>query len=113
MSHTGTLMCSLCLLALATSPALAAPVEEQTLALEDLPEAVQETINQHLGAGTIQEIELETEDGQTVYSVEILTEGKETEITVAPDGRFLGAEEEENDDEGDEDNDEEDEEDDN
>ena len=45
-----------------------------------------------------QEIEKETEDGQIIYSAEVVGGGQETDIEVAPDGKLLGKEVEDEDD---------------
>jgi uncharacterized membrane protein YkoI len=50
---------------------------------------------------TIDEIEMETEDGRTIYEAEVIMDGQETDIKVAADGTLLGKEVES---EGDDDN---------
>jgi uncharacterized membrane protein YkoI len=81
-------------------------VESETkgLDLDDLPAAVQATINGHVNGGKVGKIEEETEKGTTVYEAKVkTTDGKEMEIQVAPDGTFVKAEtdDEDNDKDGD------------
>lgn len=66
----------------------------KTLSLTDLPEKVQATIKEHAQNGTIEEIELETENGKSIYEIEVLKDSKEFEFKVAEDGVFLGMEDE-------------------
>lgn len=67
--------------------------EEVTVTLSEVPAAVAATIKAQAGSGTIEEIEMETEDGKVEYSAEIEKDGREFEITVAPDGTLLEVEE--------------------
>jgi uncharacterized membrane protein YkoI len=49
--------------------------------------------------GEIKEIEKETEAGKTIYSAEVILNGQQIDLEVAPDGTFLGREvQDENDD---------------
>jgi uncharacterized membrane protein YkoI len=78
--------------------------ETKGLDLDDLPAAVQATINTHANGAKVGKIEEETEKGSTVYEAEVkTTDGKEIEIQVAPDGTFVKteAENEDNDKDGD------------
>ncbi|MHC4982976.1 MAG: hypothetical protein ACYTF6_07390 [Planctomycetota bacterium] len=94
--------------------------DEKTLTIDQVPAAVKATILKEAGNNEIKEIEEETEDGQTVYEAEWIADGKEVEIEVAPDGKLLekeveedkDADEEDEDDEDDDEDDEEDEDDD-
>jgi uncharacterized membrane protein YkoI len=63
--------------------------------LKDCPEAVQKTIKENAGDATIKEIEQADEKGKAHYDVVIVKDGQEKEFSVAPDGKFLGWEEDE------------------
>ncbi len=77
--------------------------DEQTMSLSQVPDAVRTTIEQQSAGAEIQEIELGNEDGKQIYEVEVIRDGKEVDFLVAPDGTFLGYEEEDEDDDEDED----------
>jgi len=79
--------------------------DEIRVSMDAVPTAVKATLLAQ--GGTIQEIEMETEDGVTVYEAEILLNGRETDILVAADGKLLGTEVEKGDEEGDDDGDDE------
>lgn len=79
---------------------------EQNVTLDQTPAAVQETFKRETAGGSIQEIEKETEDGNTLFEAEFTKEGKEYELKVAEDGKVLGLEEEGKDEDEDEDSDE-------
>ncbi len=72
----------------------AAEGHEDLVTLAQTPAVVQQTIQQHATAMDIQKIDMEIEDGQAVYSVEIVKDGKETELEVAADGTLMEADEE-------------------
>ena len=95
---------ALCIGAVATKQALDG---ETKVPIEEIPPAVKATIFAEAKGGTIEEIEMETEDGKTIYEAEVIIDGQEIEIEVAPDGTLLGKEIEDNEDDGDEDEDEE------
>ena len=64
---------------------------EQKIALTDMPAAVQKTIQDNLGGGTITETARETEEGETVYQAHVKKSGgQEVEIRVAEDGKLIG-----------------------
>ena len=63
--------------------------DEEEVSLEQVPAAVKATILKEAKGGTIQEIERETKHGKTVYEAEVIIQGKEIEIKIAPDGRVL------------------------
>lgn len=69
--------------------AAAAQDRDDDLRLEDLPEAAQQTVQREKGDGTIEDIERDTERGQTVYEVEFEQDGRDYEIDVAEDGSLL------------------------
>ncbi len=89
---------ALCIGALATKQAMD---RETEVSIEEVPAAVRATIEAEAKDGTIEEVEMETENGQTVYEADVIIDGQEIEIQVAPDGTLLGKETE--DDEGDDD----------
>lgn len=83
----------------------------------DLPKAVAKTLAKLAGDAKIKEIEKEEihavvklvrlKKPQVVYEAEFVRNGKEVEVRIAPDGRLLGKEvedEEDDDDDGDDDN---------
>lgn len=65
-----------------------------TVTLKDCPAPVQKTIKQNTGDAAIVEINREDVDGDIEYVVTIKQDGKERDMFVAPDGKFLGWEEE-------------------
>jgi uncharacterized membrane protein YkoI len=99
---------ALCIGAVATRQAMDGETE---VSIDKVPAAVRATIENEAQGGTIEEIEVETEDGETVYEAEVIIDGREIEIEVAPDGTLLGkeTEDDEDDDDGEGDDDDEDE----
>ena len=87
------------------------PAEEKA-ADEGLPAAVSDAIAKAYPGAQIVEFESEVEDGETVYEVEILVDGKEMDVEVSADGKVLDVEEDDADDDADEDDDEDDDDDD-
>jgi hypothetical protein len=87
-------------------PIFADEEKEEKVSFDQLPKAVQETIQKETAGAQLEEIEKETEDGKTVYEAEFTKDGKEYELTVAEDGKLLNHEEEEEEEEADEDEDE-------
>lgn len=79
--------------------------QEKAVSIDNVPEAVKATILAEAKGGTIGEIEMETENGQTAYEAEVTIDGQKVEIKVADDGKLLGKEADDDDDE-DEDEDE-------
>jgi uncharacterized membrane protein YkoI len=72
---------------------------KQKVAMTQLPAAVQKTIQDNLGGGTVTETEKETKDGKTYYEVEVKKSGGDTvEIKVAEDGSLIGVGKEDDDD---------------
>ncbi len=75
---------------------LVAAVVDDALAKEipvdELPPAVRATIEEHAKGDSIEEVELEEEDGRLVYNVELHQEDRETEFMVSVRGEFLGYE---------------------
>lgn len=73
---------------------------KQKVAMTDLPPAVQKTIQDNLGGGTVTETAKETKDGKTYYEAEVKKAGGEkVEIKVAEDGKLINVGQEEDDDE--------------
>ncbi len=81
--------------------------EAVTVALSDVPEAVQATVKTEAPNGEIGEIEKEEEDGKVVYDVDVKIDGKKFELKIAADGTLLkkNADEDKDGDEEDDDND--------
>jgi len=64
--------------------------KDQTLTLDQLPPAVRATLEAQAQGCTIEEIEKETEDGNTVYSADIVkADGTKSEVKIAEDGTLL------------------------
>lgn len=80
-----TMALSLAALLAAPSLALAGP----NLPLESLPDAVRATAEREVGRGKITEIDRDREQGQEIYEVEFLLDGKCWELDIALDGRLL------------------------
>lgn len=76
---------------------------EKSLSLEKLPAAVRAAIQQHAGQSPISEIEMEEDNGQTVYEVELQQDGKETDLVFSAAGELLTQKAETRGDEGDDD----------
>lgn len=64
--------------------------DDEVVSLRDVPAAVRQTIEQHAKGGTIEKIERSTEDGKTVYEVEVDGHRGDFEFVVGQDGSFLG-----------------------
>jgi len=65
---------------------------EEQMSFAEVPGAVQTTIENAAAGAEIKEIEKENEDGRDVYSADMILDGHEVEIKVAPDGTLLGKE---------------------
>jgi len=61
----------------------------ETLTLEQLPAAVQQTIKAQGEVGTLKPIRREQKDGQAAYAVEFEKEGRNTRLTIGQDGQVL------------------------
>jgi hypothetical protein len=71
---------------------------KQNVAMTELPPAVQKTIQDNLGQGTVTETAKETEGGRITYDAEVQKSGGEkVEIKVAEDGKLIGVGKEEQD----------------
>ncbi len=75
--------------------------DEQEVSIDEVPEAVKATILKEAAGAEIKEVEMEIEDGKTIYEAEVIVDGQEVEIKVAADGTLLGKEVEDEDDEDD------------
>ncbi len=93
---------ALCIGAVATQQILE---KEKEVSIDQVPAAVKATLLAEAKGGVIREIEVDTEDGQTVYEAEVIIDGIEVDIQVAADGRLLGKETEDADDDEDGDDD--------
>jgi uncharacterized membrane protein YkoI len=82
---------------------------EKEVSINQVPEAVKATILAEAKGGSVEEIEVEIEDGQTIYEAEVIIDGQEVEIEVAADGTLLSKGIEDDEDEGDDDDHDEDE----
>jgi uncharacterized membrane protein YkoI len=72
---------------------------KQKVAMTELPAAVQKTIQDNLGGGTVTETEKETKDGKTYYEAQVKKSGGDkVEIKVAEDGSLIGVGKEDDDD---------------
>lgn len=73
---------------------LGVAVAEKKLALKDLPEAVQKTVQTELKGGAIRNITKETEGGIAQYEIETMLNGKHRDFNVDTKGKLLVMEEE-------------------
>ncbi len=64
--------------------------QETSVTLEQVPAPVRATLLSQ--GGTIEEIEMETENGQTTYEADVIIDGKKLEVKLAPDGSVIGKE---------------------
>jgi hypothetical protein len=62
---------------------------EQTVEINDVPAAVQQTIQQEFQGATVQRIEKHDERGGTSYEVYSVSNGKATETVIDETGRVL------------------------
>jgi predicted aspartyl protease len=81
------------LLAIA-SLAINAQAAKKSLALKDLPAAVQKTVQDQTKGGEIKNISKETEKGVTEYEVETMVNGKHRDFNVDTKGALVVVEEE-------------------
>jgi uncharacterized membrane protein YkoI len=77
-------------LALGGAVCASAPVlANDDVKLEQLPPEVKETVARETKGGTVQEIDRDEEQGQTVFEVEYTKDGARWELDVASDGKVL------------------------
>jgi uncharacterized membrane protein YkoI len=67
---------------------------EKKIERSALPPAVEKTVQTQSQGSTIKGFALETEDGQTQYEVEMISNGHTKDIAIAKDGTLLEVEEE-------------------
>ena len=77
-----------------TALAGAAIAAEKSLALKDLPPAVQKAVNDNLKGGEIRNIGKETEHGVAQYEIETMLNGKHRDFNVDTKGKLILVEEE-------------------
>ena len=102
-----TIIVATAILGITTTAALVYAGDEenetkQKVEMRDLPTAVQKTIQDNLGGGTVTETEKETKGDKTYYEAQVQkSRGEKIEIKVAEDGTLagIGKEEEKEDDE--------------
>jgi hypothetical protein len=71
---------------------------EMEVSLEQVPDSVKATLQSQ--GGMIEEVEMETENGRTIYEADVVVNGQKTEMKVGADGSLIGKEaEDENDEE--------------
>ena len=71
---------------------------EKDVALNDIPAEVRTTAEAQVPGGKLTEAELETEDGQTIYSIDAVTsDGKKLEIEMSADGKLIKVEKDDDD----------------
>lgn len=63
--------------------------DEVKVTIDQVPEAVKAVILAEAGGAAIEEIEKETEHGQTTYEAEWTVGGKEIELKVSADGKVI------------------------
>ena len=85
--------------------------DEEEFSIDQVPAPVRATILKEAEGGTIEEIDVEDEDGQKVYEADAIINGQEVEIRVAEDGKLLSKQVEDEDDEDQDEDDEDDDED--
>lgn len=69
--------------------------EEVEMDISDVPDRVRDVIEAQLGKGYLGDIEMEQEDGETVYDVELEVDGMEVDLEIGEDGEVRDREEEE------------------
>ncbi len=66
-----------------------APAIGDEVLLSDCPAAVQKTFQREANGADLEEVEKDTDDGETIYEAGVTIDGKEYEIVVAEDGTLL------------------------
>ena len=77
---------------LGAAPARASEGRETSsreVTLDEVPEPARKALIGHAGENRIRELEEKVVDGKTLYEIELLVDGKETEVVVAPDGELV------------------------
>lgn len=65
---------------------------EKKIKWSQVPDAVRATIEKKVGDGKITEVVKKKEEGKIVYEFEVQKDGEESDLRVAEDGTYLGAE---------------------
>jgi YD repeat-containing protein len=83
-------------IAVSANQAQANPAEsaehEESIAVEQLPAKVRQALQLAIQAGEIEKIEKETENGKTVFEIEVEIEGGTVELTYDSEGQLVGIE---------------------
>lgn len=80
---------------LAVTPAYADPDTNnenhphETVQMSDLPAPVQKTVQREAKGKTIESLKKETEDGKTIYEVQLVSNGKSQEVEISDTGKVL------------------------
>ncbi len=85
-------VCLLAATGFAAGPAWSSEGRETSsreVTLEQVPEPARKALLGHAGKNRIRELEEKVVDGKTVYEIELLVDGKETEVVVAADGELV------------------------
>jgi uncharacterized membrane protein YkoI len=76
--------------AFAAAVSLFAPVAlADDVTMEQLPDAVRQTVERETAQAQVGDIEQDEENGQTVYEVEFVENGSKFELDVAEDGQIV------------------------
>lgn len=65
---------------------------EVIVPFDQLPAAVQATLQAEAGSGTIDKVEQKTENGADVFSADVTKNGQEFDVTVAANGQLISSE---------------------
>ena len=71
---------------------ISAAAQERSVKKSDLPPAVQKTAEEQSKGASVRGYSTEIENGQREYEVETVVNGRSRDITIAPDGTVLEAE---------------------
>ncbi|HLG17319.1 MAG TPA: hypothetical protein VJH03_22920 [Blastocatellia bacterium] len=90
-----TLISAAVALAFSLVPSQAARAEgnEKRVKMKDLPPAVQKTVREQSKGATIRGLSQETEDGKTIYEVEMRVKGHPKDVSIDADGNVIEVEE--------------------
>lgn len=84
--------------ALGTGLMLSAPIalaqhqqqqQRDEVTMDQLPQAVRQTVQREVGNGQVEEIEREQEQGRTIYEVEFTQNNRKFELDIGEDGQVL------------------------
>jgi hypothetical protein len=65
---------------------------EIPMTMADLPPVVRTTLEKESAGGKVMEIEKENKAGQTIYSADVLLQGKTWDIAIAENGKLISKE---------------------